>query len=461
MTTFETFMKHLVSILAYHITTFSSMLPRTAARIARDRIALSAFRAPQPQWVRQYARRAPPKPQDSSRSTIETDEIPQGPVKNRTWSPDKGIRFSAPASTPGQQGNVLEDEFLAATPEYAKDPIKDIKSDILPQSNAPAQQAANSQVDDATVIAQPPPTSAPKAAPSSEAKLRDASEPAPASTESSSEPPSTGPLPDLRQGLPSSGLFTNKTSDAALEANPAQEPQTTGPLPDLRQGIPSAFGQDPADKTDAASSSSLNLTEDPAGAGGRGGGGDDAARQQREYVSSIERRRNAFARYAYTAFGAFALAGSLLLGQNWDEEEAKLHPDAPNGWAPTAIYARIKSRIGGQLGYYTEPAFQKLLPDMDPNMRAPYTLVLSLEDLLVSSKWDRNKGWQVAKRPGVDYFLRYLSQYYELVIFTSVSSVNADMVVRKLDPFRIVSWPLFREPTRYQDGEHVKVTFIT
>jgi len=219
------------------------------------------------------------------------------------------------------------------------------------------------------------------------------------------------------------------------------------------------FDQDP--KTSSTESGnqespSLNLTEDPAATGGSRGGGDEAARQ-REYVSSIERRRNAFARYAYTAFGAFALAGSLLLGQNWDEEEAALHPDAPNGYAPGAIYARIKSRVGGQLGYYTEPAFQKLLPDMDPNMRAPYTLVLSLEDLLVSSKWDRNKGWQVAKRPGVDYFLRYLSQYYELVIFTSVSSVNADMVVRKLDPFRIVSWPLFREATRYQDGEHVKV----
>jgi len=220
------------------------------------------------------------------------------------------------------------------------------------------------------------------------------------------------------------------------------------------------FDQEPkASGTESGNteSSSLNLTQDPAAAGGTRGGGDEAARQ-REYVSSIERRRNAFARYAYIAFGAFGLAGSLLLGQNWrDEEEAALHPDAPNGYAPGAIYARIKSRVGGQLGYYTEPAFQKLLPDMDPNLRAPYTLVLSLEDLLVSSKWDRNKGWQVAKRPGVDYFIRYLSQYYELVIFTSVSSVNADMVVRKLDPFRIVSWPLFREATRYQDGEHVKV----
>ena len=27
-------------------------------------------------------------------------------------------------------------------------------------------------------------------------------------------------------------------------------------------------------------------------------------------------------------------------------------------------------------------------------------------------------GWRTAKRPGVDYFLAYLSQFYEIVIFT-------------------------------------------
>jgi import inner membrane translocase subunit TIM50 len=65
----------------------------------------------------------------------------------------------------------------------------------------------------------------------------------------------------------------------------------------------------------------------------------------------------------------------------------------------------------------------------------------------------------VAKRPGVDYFLRYLNQYYELVLFTSVPSMMADQVLRKLDPFRIIRWPLFREATKYKDGEYVKVGF--
>jgi import inner membrane translocase subunit TIM50 len=107
------------------------------------------------------------------------------------------------------------------------------------------------------------------------------------------------------------------------------------------------------------------------------------------------------------------------------------------------------------MGYYTEPTFPKLLPDMDP--APPMTLVLSLEDLLVHSEWTTKTGWRTAKRPGVDYFLRYLSQYYELVIFTSVRSTDADPIIRKLDPFRIVMWPLFREATRYEKGEYIKV----
>ena len=63
----------------------------------------------------------------------------------------------------------------------------------------------------------------------------------------------------------------------------------------------------------------------------------------------------------------------------------------------------------------------------------------------------------MAKRPGVDYFLRYLSQYYELVIWTSNQSMIAQPIIQKLDPYRVVMWPLFREATRYQNGEYVKV----
>jgi import inner membrane translocase subunit TIM50 len=90
----------------------------------------------------------------------------------------------------------------------------------------------------------------------------------------------------------------------------------------------------------------------------------------------------------------------------------------------------------------------------------PYTLCISLEDMLVHSEWSREQGWRVAKRPGVDYFLRYLSQYYELVLFTTVPFGIGEPLVRKLDPFRFIVWPLYREATKYKDGEVVKVRWL-
>ena len=121
---------------------------------------------------------------------------------------------------------------------------------------------------------------------------------------------------------------------------------------------------------------------------------------------------------------------------------------------------RVRARLGSTIDYYSEPAFEKLLPDPDPSFARPYTLVLSLEDLLVHSEWTRDHGWRIAKRPGVDYFLRYLNQYYELVVFTSIPSAIGGPVLMKLDPFGIAMWRLFREATRYKNGEYIKVRFL-
>jgi import inner membrane translocase subunit TIM50 len=160
----------------------------------------------------------------------------------------------------------------------------------------------------------------------------------------------------------------------------------------------------------------------------------------------------------------FGTTGAAYLGRNWDdEEEEAAHVDAPNGWGLGQMYARAAARINGQKAYYTEPTFQKLLPDKEkiPGGAPELTLVLSLEDLLLHSEWTTKHGYRLAKRPGLDYFLRYLSSQYELVIFTSVKSMDADPIIRKLDPFRLVMWPLFREATRFEKGEYIKVCFLS
>ena len=252
-----------------------------------------------------------------------------------------------------------------------------------------------------------------------------------------------------------------KASQPPSEAQEGGKPSSAA-LPDLRRGIPSTFAQDFSDRSSSfrdkeTESSELNLTEDTGSGAGRGR---DNADLDGENLTSIERRRLRFARYLYIIAAALGTSGAILLGQNWaNEEEARKHPAAPNGFSIGAIYNRIKARTAESLGFWLDPAFPELLPDQHPDYIPPGTptLVLSLEDLLVHSNWSRERGWQVAKRPGVDYFLRYLSQYYELVIFTTVSRMNAEMVILKLDPFRVVQWPLYREATRFVNGQPVKV----
>lgn len=70
----------------------------------------------------------------------------------------------------------------------------------------------------------------------------------------------------------------------------------------------------------------------------------------------------------------------------------------------------------------------------------------------------RANGWKTAKRPGVDYFLAYLSQFYEIVLFTTQPSYTAMGVADKLDPFQAyLPYKLYRESTRYVKGKIVKV----
>ncbi len=246
--------------------------------------------------------------------------------------------------------------------------------------------------------------------------------------------------------------------DPAEARSQAQEQEATGPLPDLTQGIPSTLDAE-MESSAKADPTSLNVTEDPSQSGGGGG-----SLPKEAYISSIERRRARLAAWALATVTGFIITGGVYLGRNWEsEEEEKKHPDAPSGWGFLLFWNRMKARWHGTLEYYTEPAFPKLLPDTDPMWERPYTLVISLEDMLVHSEWTREHGWRMAKRPGVDYFLRYLSQYYELVIFTSQPSMIGHPIITKLDPYRIVMWPLFREATKYQSGEYIKVrsTFVT
>jgi len=259
---------------------------------------------------------------------------------------------------------------------------------------------------------------------------------------------------------------TGTATEAATGGDQQASPHAHAPLPDLRHGIPSTFAAEFAE-ADAQSHQDPNAPGSPGdplndplpgGSSGRSGSGGELPKSA--YETSTDRRRNRVANLSYLAILLFGLTGAVFMGRNWDTEQEELaNADAPNGWSLGQMYARAAARINGQKAYYTEPTFQKLLPDKDkiPGGAPELTLVLSLEDLLLHSEWTTQHGYRLAKRPGLDYFLRYLSSQYELVIFTTVKSMDGDPIIRKLDPFRLVMWPLFREATRFEKGEYIKV----
>ncbi|KAF9053838.1 HAD-like protein [Hymenopellis radicata] len=126
--------------------------------------------------------------------------------------------------------------------------------------------------------------------------------------------------------------------------------------------------------------------------------------------------------------------------------------------APSTRYGRLIERFKDFFGLFSEPAWPELLPPPYPPPHGkPYTLILSLDDLLVTSTWDRQNGWRTAKRPGVDYFLAYISQFYEVVVFTTQQSYSAEPILQHLDKFNFfITHRLHREATRSVQGKTVK-----
>ncbi|XP_002983484.2 uncharacterized protein C2F7.02c [Selaginella moellendorffii] len=103
-----------------------------------------------------------------------------------------------------------------------------------------------------------------------------------------------------------------------------------------------------------------------------------------------------------------------------------------------------------------------LPPPLDPSKP---TLVLDMDDTLVHSR--RGKAtlklvsgkvvavqrYMVAKRPGVDKFLRDMAKLYEIVVFTASKQYYADTILDKLDPEGLITHRLYRESCVSCDGE--------
>lgn len=182
-------------------------------------------------------------------------------------------------------------------------------------------------------------------------------------------------------------------------------------------------------------------------------------KKRRTRQSSTDVKRERAANYFYLGFFATALGTVGYLARDWDaEEDATIKKDIPNGYAIDSMWKRFNARFNSIFSYFQEPPFPDLLPDSPPEpYKRPLTLVLTLEDFLIHSEWSTKNGWKTAKRPGADYFLGYLSQYYEIVLFSSNYMMYSEKVVEKLDPLHAyISYQLYKEHCLYKDGAHIK-----
>lgn len=178
------------------------------------------------------------------------------------------------------------------------------------------------------------------------------------------------------------------------------------------------------------------------------------AQMPREESQQVQKRT----RRAWVLTGLMLGGVAAFLARPLSEDERETFPELKlNNWEFKGAWDRVQARYFSTVDSFTAPVFEKLLPDSLPPPYDRPTLVIAVDDLLVKSEWTRKYGWRVAKRPGVDYFLGYLAQFYEIVLFSDKYQAMAAETVLKLDPLRAsVSYALFREATRYENGILIK-----
>lgn len=150
-------------------------------------------------------------------------------------------------------------------------------------------------------------------------------------------------------------------------------------------------------------------------------------------------------------------AGVWYLGQP-DPDSTKKDPYADD-YAGIAHLCRARDSLWDVWEAIAEPSQDLLLPGPlpAPYMQPPYTLVIELEDVLIHSEHDPLRGWRYRKRPGVDQFLRALTNpLFEIVIFTRRDGNSMLPVVEALDKEGVIMYRLFKDSTRFTDNTHVK-----
>jgi len=124
--------------------------------------------------------------------------------------------------------------------------------------------------------------------------------------------------------------------------------------------------------------------------------------------------------------------------------------------AAIELYLDVRGTIEDHVRGFTEPTSDKLLPDLLPQDQHVFTLVLDLNETLVYSDWQRERGWRTFKRPGVDAFLEHMAKFYEIVVYSDQQPMYVEPVFERLNSRGTISHRLSRPATKYLDGKHYR-----
>ncbi|KZS88216.1 HAD-like protein [Sistotremastrum niveocremeum HHB9708] len=247
---------------------------------------------------------------------------------------------------------------------------------------------------------------------------------------------------------PAKGSGSSSNPPKSQSSTPPNDPP---PPPTPTNGTEST---EPSTPTPSPSSLSLDFSPlPPATPSSLDTEGRTGAKSAKDSLSSIEKRRRAMSRMLLALMGLGSVAGVFYMGREWEDGERR-----GKDLKLAGRWERTTTRLSELTDVFSKPQWTELLPPpMPPPHQKPYTLLLSMDDLVITSTWDRATGWRTAKRPGIDYFLAYMSQFYEIVIFTTQPHYTAEPVLMQLDKYQFyITYRLYKEATRLKDGKVVK-----
>ncbi|KRX10774.1 HAD-like domain [Pseudocohnilembus persalinus] len=85
-----------------------------------------------------------------------------------------------------------------------------------------------------------------------------------------------------------------------------------------------------------------------------------------------------------------------------------------------------------------------------------YTLVLDLDETLIHLTSLSKLEADILIRPYIEEFLKNMSQYFEIVVFTAALQSYAQPIIDSIDPEKYISASLYRQHLKFQNGKYIK-----